>query len=44
MKYFSVTLLVQGRKRQEIIQAHNSIESIKSAKKKFPLTINIKSV
>jgi len=44
MKYFSVTLLVHGRKRQEIIKANNSIAAIKSAKNKFPRTIIIKSI
>ena len=44
MKYFSVTILDKGRRRQETIKAHTNIAAIKIAKKKFPRTIVTKAV
>jgi len=43
MKYFSVTILAKGRRRQEIIKANNNMLAIKIAKKKFPRTIVTKA-
>jgi len=44
MKYFSVTILAKGRRRQEIIKANNNMAAIKIAKKKFPRTIVTKAL
>ena len=43
MKYFSVTILAKGRRRQEIIKANTNMAAIKIAKKKFPRTIVTKA-
>jgi len=44
MKYFSVTVMEKGKKRQEIVKATNKVSAIKVAKQKFPRTMIIKAV
>ncbi len=44
MKYFSVTVMEKGKKRQEIIQAANRIAAVNSAKQKFPYALVTKAV
>lgn len=44
MKYFSVTVMEKGKKRQEVLQAANKIAAVSMAKKKFPRTLVTKAV
>ena len=44
MKYFNVTIMDKGKKRQEFIKAENKMTAIKSIKKKFPATMAIRAV
>jgi len=44
MKYFSVTILAKGRRRQEIVKANNKMSAIKMVKNKFPRTIVTKAL
>ena len=44
MKYFSVTVMDKGKKRQELIQANNRIAAVQVAKQKFPRTMVTKAV
>ncbi len=43
MKYFSITVMEKGKKRQEVLQAENKISAIQSAKQKFPRAIIVKA-
>jgi len=43
MKYFNVTLMDRGKKRQELIKATTKMGAIKVAKEKFPSTLVLKS-
>jgi general secretion pathway protein F len=44
MKYFSVTVMEKGKKRQEVIQAENRISAVQIAKQKFPRTMIMKAI
>jgi len=44
MKYFSVTVMEKGKKRQEILQANNKMSAVNIAKQKFPRTLVTKAV
>ena len=44
MKYFSVTVIEKGKKRQEIIKADNKMSAVQTAKHKFPRTMITKAV
>ena len=44
MKYFNVTLIEKGKKRQELVKAEHRVSAISIAKNKFPKTIVIKAV
>lgn len=44
MKYFKITIMEKGKKRQEIVQADNKMAAIKVAKQKFPRVIVMKAV
>ncbi len=44
MKYFNVTLMDKGKKRQELIKADSRMLAIKLAKNKFPTTMVMKAV
>ncbi len=44
MKYFSVTLMEKGKKRQEIIKAVNKMSAVQVAKQKFPRTLITKAI
>ena len=44
MKYFSVTVMEKGKKRQEILQANNKMMAVKIAKQKFPRTMVTKAI
>jgi len=44
MKYFSVTVMDKGKKRQEIVQAANKMSAVQVAKQKFPYTMITKAV
>ena len=44
MKYFNVTLMDRGKKRQEVLKAENKMDAIKVAKHKFPNNLVIKAV
>jgi len=44
MKYFNVTLMLKGKRRQEIIKANNRISAVKLMKEKFPTAMVMKSV
>jgi len=44
MKYFNVTVMDKGKKRQELIQADNKMTAIKLIKSKFPGDIVIRAV
>ncbi|SFV51981.1 Type II secretion system protein [hydrothermal vent metagenome] len=44
MKYFSVTIIEKGKKRQEIITAENKMLAVKAAKQKFPTVMVTKAV
>ena len=43
MKYFNVTIMDKGKKRQELIKADNKIAAIKLAKIKFPANMIMKA-
>ena len=44
MKYFSVTVMEKGKKRQEVVQAANRIAAVNLTKNKFPTTMVTKAV
>ena len=44
MKYFSVTVMEKGKKRQEIIKAVNKMTAVQVAKQKFPRTMITKAI
>ena len=44
MKYFNVTIMDRGTRRQELIKADSKITAIYSAKHKFPTTMVMKAV
>jgi general secretion pathway protein F len=44
MKYFSVTVMEKGKKRQEIVRADQKMAAVKLAKQKFPRTMVMKAV
>jgi len=44
MKYFNVTVIDKGKKRQEPIKAENRMLAVKIAKDKFPTTIVLRAV
>ena len=44
MKYFSVTVMEKGNKRQETVQADNKMAAVHIAKQKFPRTLITKAV
>ena len=44
MKYFSVTVMEKGKKRQELIKANNKMGAVSIAKQKFPRTMITKAV
>jgi general secretion pathway protein F len=44
MKYFNVTVMEKGKKRQELIKANNRMSAVNIAKQKFPRTLITKAV
>jgi len=44
MKYFSVTVMEKGKKRQEVLQAANKMSAVKIAKQKFPRSMVMKAI
>ena len=44
MKYFNVTVMEKGKKRQETVKADNKIIAIQVAKQKFPIAMVMKAV
>jgi general secretion pathway protein F len=44
MKYFNITLMEKGQKRQELLKAANKISAVQLAKQKFPHAIIVKAV
>jgi len=44
MKYFSVTVMEKGKKRQEVLKAENKMGAIKLARQKFPRSMVTKAV
>ena len=44
MKYFNVTVMEKGKKRQETVKADNKMAAIKVAKQKFPRAMVMKAV
>lgn len=44
MKYFSVTVMEKGKKRQELIKANNKMAAVSVAKQKFPRTMVTKAI
>ena len=44
MKYFNVTIMDKGKKRQELIKSDNRMSAVKIAKDKFPTTLVLKAV
>ena len=44
MKYFSVTVMEKGRKRQEVLKADNKMAAVSIAKQKFPRTMVTKAI
>ena len=44
MKYFSITLMEKGKKRQEIVEAAHKMAAVNIAKQKFPRTLVLKAV
>ena len=44
MKYFNVTVMEKGKRRQELVKADNRMGAVKVAKQKFPRTMVIKAV
>ena len=44
MKYFSVTVMEKGKKRQEIVKAVSKMAAVNLAKRKFPATMVMKAI
>ncbi|GIT98198.1 type II secretion system F family protein [Sulfurovum sp. TSL1] len=44
MKYFNVTVMEKGKKRQELVKAVNKMAAINLAKQKFPMTMVMKAM
>jgi len=44
MKYFNVTVMEKGQKRQELVKAENKIAAVSIAKNKFPRTMVTKAI
>ena len=44
MKYFKVTVIEKGKKRQEVVEGENKMSAVKNAKSKFPLALVTKAV
>ena len=44
MKYFNVTVMEKGKKRQETVKADNKMAAIKVAKQKFPMAMVMKAL
>ena len=44
MKYFNVTVMEKGKKRQETVKANNRMAAVSLAKQKFPMTMVMKAV
>ena len=44
MKYFNVTIMEKGKKRQEIVKAENKMAAVNVAKHKFPRTMVMKAI
>ena len=44
MKYFNITIMEKGQKRQELLKAVNKVSAIQLAKQKFPRAIIVKAV
>ena len=44
MKYFNVTVMEKGKKRQELVKAANKMAAINHAKQKFPMTMVMKAM
>ena len=44
MKYFNVTVMEKGKKRQETVKAENRMAAVNLAKQKFPRTMVMKAV
>jgi len=44
MKYFNVTVMEKGKKRQELVKAANKMAAVNLAKQKFPMTMVMKAV
>ncbi|HHD79926.1 MAG TPA: type II secretion system F family protein [Epsilonproteobacteria bacterium] len=44
MKYFNVTIMDKGKKRQELLKAENRMLAVKLAKNKFPTTMVMRAV
>jgi len=44
MKYFSVTVMEKGKRRQEVLKADNKMAAVSLAKQKFPRTMVTKAV
>ena len=44
MKYFSVTVIEKGKKRQEIVKSVNKMTAVQVAKQKFPRTMITKAI
>jgi general secretion pathway protein F len=44
MKYFTITLMEKGKKRQEIVEAEHKMSAVNIAKQKFPNTLVLKSI
>ncbi len=44
MKYFNVTVMEKGKKRQELVKAANKMAAVSLAKQKFPRTMITKAV
>ncbi len=43
MKYFNVTVMEKGKRRQEIVKSEHKMSAIKIAKQKFPRTMVVKA-
>ena len=44
MKYFNVTVMEKGKKRQELVKANNKMAAVNIAKQKFPTTMVMKAI
>ena len=44
MKYFNVTVMEKGKKRQELLKADSKMTAIQLAKKKFPRAMVMKAL